>query len=350
MRKVYCREAYTLCGILLCSAPVMVTQAAVPIMEKDAPSYDYHSDPLTPSVATTTPPRERAPDLFGETTGPLPFFGKELRDRGYDLPDPYGIGYNHMNIHQNIKVKSIDFSNLKIPSLFPGMSPIPVDNMFNILVGHTREKSKTDTARLDTWLFPFMNVYGIVGHTKGRSVSSVSACITDAGCPPELKDLDFTLKFKGTTWGGGTTLAYGYHDWFGTMDFNYTETHFDILDGNISAFTFTPRVGYRFTVPGVERFSIPVTHASLWVGTMYQDVDQDFRGNISDLHMPTQLSSLVNFVNADDKGRFRVKQHLKSPWNILVGGQYELTRNFNITSEVGFSNRNSFMVGGEFRF
>jgi len=348
MRKIDCMEASTLCGVLLCTLSITAAQASVPNAIKDPTSFDYQSDPLSPSVSFQKK-EERSPDLFGETTGPLPFFGKEIRERGYDLPDPYGIGYNHMDIHQNINVKSINFSNLKLPGLLPGMGPIPVDNMFNILVGHTREKSKTDTARFDTWLFPFMNVYGIVGHTKGRSVSNISACI-QGYCPGQLKDLNFTLKFKGTTWGGGTTLAYGYHDWFGTMDFNYTVTHFDVLDGNISAFTYTPRVGYRFTIPGIERLSLPATHASLWVGTMYQNVDQDFRGNISDLHMPAQLTSLVNMVNTDKEGRFRVKQHLKSPWNILVGGQYELTRNFNLTSEVGFSNRNSFMVGGEFRF
>lgn len=348
MKKNYCREAYTLCGILLCLSPLEIALAAVPNAIKESPSYDYHSDPLNPSL-TPNNASEKSPDLFGETTGPLPFFGEEVRKRGYELPDPYGIGYTHMDIHQNIKVKSINFTGLKLPGLFPGMQPIPVDNMFNIVVGHTREKSKTDTARLDTWLFPFMNIYGIVGHTRGRSVSNISACV-QGYCMPGLKDLNFTLKFKGTTWGGGTTLAYGYHDWFGTMDFNYTETHFDVLDGNISAFTFTPRVGYRFTIPGIQRFSIPTSHASLWVGTMYQNVDQNFRGNISDLHMPVELSSLVNMVNSDKQGRFRVKQHLKSPWNVLIGGQYELTRNFNITTEVGFADRNSVMVGGEFRF
>jgi len=59
---------------------------------------------------------------------------------------------------------------------------------------------------------------------------------------------------------------------------------------------------------------------------------------------------MVKFVNRDDQGRFRVKQHLQSPWNILVGGQYEITRNFNITAEAGFEKRNSVMLGGEFRF
>nr|WP_244636299.1 hypothetical protein [Erwinia persicina] len=348
MKKQPNTKANIIAGFLLCSAPLVPAFAGVPnAMIPD--SLDYHED-TDPLMVLDDQKPQRSPDLFGETTGPLPFFGKEIRRRGYDLPDPYGIGFNYMNMRQNIKVNSINFSNLKIPSLFPGMAPIPIGNdLFNINVGHTRERSKTENARLDTWLFPFMNVYGIIGHTKGSSVSDVSVCAVGA-CPPQLKNLNFTLKFKGTTYGGGTTLAYGYHNWFGTLDFNYTRTDFDILDGSTSAFTFTPRVGYRFTVPGFERFSIPVSHASVWVGSMYQDVSQDFRGSLGNLNMPQNLVQLVNFVNKDDQGRFRVKQHLQSPWNILVGGQYEITRNFNVITEVGFEKRNSVMVGGEFRF
>jgi len=341
------KKANMLIGVLLSSAPVSMVFAAVPNAEKHPLALDYRHAPDSSALGQEPEPA-RAPDLFGKTTGPLPFFGEEIRQRGYDLPDPYGIGYNYMDMHQNIKVNSINFSGLKIPGLLPGMKPTPLDNMFNIKVGHTREKSQTHTARLDTWLFPFMNIYGIVGHTKGSSVSQIDTVA--AGKKVLFKDLGFKLKFKGTTYGAGTTLAYGYHDWFGTLDFNYTRTDFDILDGNTHAFTFTPRVGYRFTVPGSDRFNIPQSHASLWVGTMYQDVSQDFRGNISNLNMPAKLAGLVKFVNRDDQGRFRVKQHLQSPWNILVGGQYEITRNFNITAEAGFEKRNSVMLGGEFRF
>ena len=335
------KKAHMLIGLLLSSAPVSMVFATVPNAEKHPLALDYRHAPDS-SPLSQEPQPARAPDLFGPTTGPLPLFGDAIRKRGYELPDPYGIGYNYMNMRQNISVSSINFSGL---SLFG--TPLPGE-MFNINVGHTREKSQTHTARLDTWLFPFMNIYGIVGHTKGSSVSRINS-VSSAG-ETLYKDLDFTLKFKGTTYGAGTTLAYGYHDWFGTLDFNYTRTDFDILDGNTHAFTFTPRVGYRFTVPGFDRFSLPQSHASLWLGTMYQDVTQDFRGNIGNLHMPAELAGLVNFVNADNNGRFRVKQHLQSPWNILVGGQYELTRNFNIIAEAGFEKRNSMMLGGEFRF
>ena len=52
----------------------------------------------------------------------------------------------------------------------------------------------------------------------------------------------------------------------------------------------------------------------------------------------------------DNNGRFDVKQHLQSPWNVLVGAQYEITRNFNVTTEIGFAERNSFFMAGEYRF
>ncbi|WP_455821022.1 hypothetical protein [Pseudomonas cerasi] len=334
-------------GAFFCVTPVTNALADVPNAKPAPLSLDYHSD-NGGSKTSKEAPAPASPDLFGPTTGPLPFFGEEIRKRGYELPDPYGIAYNHMNMRQNIRVDSIQFTGL---SLF-GFIPIDSD-AFKINVGHTRERSLTDTARLDTWLFPFLNVYGIIGHTKGSSVSNVSVDVSDVepgSGEDSLKNIDFTLKFKGTTYGAGTTLAYGYHNWFGSLDFNYTRTNFDILDGSTTAYTFTPRIGYRFTVPGSAKYSIPVSHASLWVGSMYQDVSQDFGGNLSNLHMPANLVDLVNLVNQDKQGHFRVKQHLQSPWNVLVGGQYELTRNFNVITEVGFEKRNSIMVGGEFRF
>lgn len=53
----------------------------------------------------------------------------------------------------------------------------------------------------------------------------------------------------------------------------------------------------------------------------------------------------------DDPGmKFDVEQHLAHKWSNLVGARLEVTRNFNIISEVGFNNRNSFFISGEFRF
>lgn len=99
-------------------------------------------------------------------------------------------------------------------------------------------------------------------------------------------------------------------------------------------------------MPGISGPS----HLNLWVGSMYQDVQQEFKGSLGDLSMPAALQPLIEIANQRGEGRFRVKQHLQSPWNVLVGAQYEITRNFNVMTEVGFSERNSAMVSAEYRF
>ena len=204
--------------------------------------------------------------------------------------------------------------------------PIAPD-MFKIDVRSTRQRSHTETLRLDAWVFPFMNVYGVVGHTKGRSISKVDVGSKNPFVNSFIKGLgdmdgiDFVLKFKGTTYGLGTTFAGGVGNWFGLVDLNYTRTKLNIIDGNIKAFTLAPRVGYRFTLPAVDAIKLPQSKFSLWVGTMYQNVDQNFHGKLSKLSFSPKLQSLINFVNKGD-GTFNVKQKMESHgtcWRVSVG-------------------------------
>ncbi|AVJ19957.1 hypothetical protein ACWA06_17055 [Serratia rhizosphaerae] len=322
------------------------------------PAFSQGALPAASQQDVTPPTQPVTPQLQSQSQHHmLPFWGDEARARGYDLPETFGIGINHMNMRQNIEVSSIAFSGLGWDTFqMPG-------DLFNIKAENSREKSKTETMRLDAWVLPFLNVYGIVGHTRGSSHSIVSvdadpsqytnlmdriiaSAVHQMNKSGQLKDLDFNLDFKGTTYGAGFTLAGGYENWFATLDTNYTRTDFNILDGQISALTVTPRVGYRFQMPGISGTS----HLNLWVGSMYQDVQQEFKGSLGDLNMPAALQPLIAIANQRGEGRFRVKQHLQSPWNVLVGAQYEITRNFNVMTEIGFSERNSAMVSAEYRF
>lgn len=334
--------------LMMSSCSVFQTWAATDSDSTLTPLYGYQDD----SQATPLPakPAAAAPE---ESHSVLPFLGDEARKRGYELPLPFGLNINYMNIRQNIDVDSINFNGLSLK----GHS---LDNAFKINVGNTRERSKTETVKLDAWLLPFMNVYGLVGYTDGHSVSQIGVDVLGPHghsiplAPKyknQLQNLAFQLDFKGTTYGVGTTLVGGIGNWFTAFDANYTQTRFDILDGSIDAFTISPRIGYRFNTPGNDTLHLPSGKLNLWVGTMYQDVQQEFKGSLSDLTMPSAaLQDMVNLANKDNKGRFDVKQHLSSPWNVLVGAQYELTRNFNVTTEIGFADRNSFFVAGEYRF
>lgn len=331
------------------STQALIDQAATPVLM----GSDAHATTTSSAPVAAEPEKE---------SSILPIWGDEARARGYDLPLPFGVSVSHMNIRQNINVDSINFNGLGWDSY-----QLP-SSLFDIKVDKTRQKSKTDTLKLDMWLLPFMNVYGIVGHTKGSSLSKVSVNSDPSKYPMysmdwiiakavqgmhdrgQLQDLDFKLKFKGTTYGAGTTFVGGYEDWFAMVDMNYTQTRFDILDGSIDAFTLSPRVGYRFTIPAIDALHMAPSKLNVWVGSMYQDVQQEFKGSLSDLNMPSNLAGLMNIADPDGKGRFDVKQHLQSPWNVLVGAQYEITRNFNVLTEIGFAERNSFFVSGEYRF
>ena len=273
----------------------------------------------------------------------LPIWGDEARARGYDLPEPFGVGYSYMNLRQDIVVDSIGFIMPKNPETAKALS---------IDAGHTREKSESHTLRIDSWVFPFLNVYGLYGHTKGTSRTKLNGGTFDLGFAKlPLKFLEgqpFDLDFKGKTYGAGFTLAGGYNNFFTTFDLNYSKTNLDILDGDIKALVISPRIGYEFTfdplIAGQGN-----TKVQIWTGAMYQDITQRFQGNVNNLNLPADFQDFVNAL--DDPGmKFDVKQHLAHKWNNTVGARVELTRNFNVLTEVGFNNRNSFFISGEFRF
>ncbi|MCE9840118.1 hypothetical protein LZ636_10520 [Proteus terrae] len=274
----------------------------------------------------------------------LPIWGDEARARGYDIPEPFGASYSYMNLRQDIIVDKIGFDASKW---------LEMSDVVKVDVGHTREKSETHMLKLDSWVFPFMNVYGLYGYTKGTSKTVLNDVSMDFGFPMSLaKDEIFELDFKGKTYGAGFTLAGGYNQFFGTFDLNYTKTNLDILDGDIKALVISPRVGYEFVfsplISGQGN-----TKLQVWTGAMYQDITQRFRGDVSKLHLPGKLNDMMNnpdFLEGIGNVKFDVEQHLAHKWNQTVGARLEVTRNFNVITELGFNNRNSFFVSGEFRF
>lgn len=284
----------------------------------------------------------------------LPIWGDEARARGYDLPEPFGVGYNYMNLRQDIVVDKIGFIMPTKIVVGEGLFKASVEGI-NIDAGHTREKTETHMLKLDSWVFPFMNVYGLYRKTKGKSDTTLAGGSVDVKMFGKIHNINldskiegqpFKLDFEGKTYGAGVTFAGAYEQFFGTVDVNYTKTNLDILDGDIKALVVSPRVGYEFVfsplIAGQGN-----TKLQVWTGAMYQDITQRFKGDISGLNLSLP-GGMENMIPGDMK--FDVEQHLAHKWSNLVGARLEVTRNFNIISEVGFNNRNSFFISGEFRF
>ncbi|MDO6684615.1 MULTISPECIES: virulence protein [unclassified Agarivorans] len=267
------------------------------------------------SVLEPTPEAEQYDAYF-------PIWAQEAIDLGHKLPKPYGFSINYMSMSQPLIVDSVAFS---------GLGDV-IDNLVGVDGSHAIQESETLTLRGDVWVLPFLNVYGLLGQTKGSSVANVQVNLAGNPIGPAF---DFNLEFSGITYGAGTTLVGGIDNWFALLDVNYTNTDLDILDGEISTIVVTPRVGYRWETGGRD--------IQVWGGAMYQNVEQTFSGNLDDIgiNLPPPLPS---------GGKFTVTQHLEERWNALIGGQMSLTEHVDALLEVGFGKRSSFMLGLGYRF
>ncbi|MEC4727425.1 virulence protein [Shewanella sp. D64] len=260
----------------------------------------------------------------------FPIWAQEAIDLGHELPKPYGFSLNYMNMDQPLVVDSVSFSGLGT-----------LDEMLSIKGSEAVQDSETLTLRGDVWVLPFLNLYGVIGHTKGSSVANVQLeadwssllppwMCTVNPCNATSDPFGFVLDFKGTTYGVGGTIVGGIGNWFALLDVNYTNTNLNILDGEISSIVVSPRAGYRTSY---NKHDIQI-----WIGTMYQNVEQTFSGNMRDIGFPL------------GDAKFEVNQHLEDKWNGLLGSQVGLTKNIDLLVEFGIGTRSSFMMSLGYRF
>lgn len=255
----------------------------------------------------------------------LPIWKEEAEARGYQLPKAFGLNLSYMSMEQGINVDSIALSNIDIKH---------VDLDLNMDAEPGIQKTDVVTLRADVWLFPFLNVYGLIGKLEGYSSTAVNVSgEAKIGkffkIPINTRIDNFELDLEGDLKGAGIVLAGGYKQWFALVDANYTQTSLTVIDGSIDSYVVSPRLGYDFTKNG--------TALRVWVGAMYQNVEQELSGELRDLNIPLD-------------GRFDVKQRLVSEWNTLAGFQYGINRSWNIVGEMGFGERESAFLSLERRF
>ncbi|GMQ46050.1 TonB-dependent receptor [Vibrio sp. 10N] len=259
----------------------------------------------------------------------LPLFKKEAEERGYTLPEAFGLSLGYMNVSQGINVDSIKLSGF---DSFLG----PIINNLDIATKGGYQESEVLTLKADVWVLPFLNFYAIGGKLNGFSETT----ITDVklGSTTLLSELavPFRLDLDGYTYGAGTVIAGGYESVFALVDASYTKTSLTVINGEIDSIVVSPRIGYDFS----RNTDWPIR---AWIGAQYQNIEQTLTGNVRDL--PITLPSWIG-----DNGTFTVNQSLANNWNSLVGAQYEFTPNWVLISELGFGQRKSFFVTLDARF
>ena len=273
-------------------------------------------------------PREKAKPI----TEIVPFFGKSVREKGFDLPLPFGLNLIYTNMRQHAAV-----SDLRI-----GKNETPITD---ITIPDPFSKDHNVTLRGDMWLFPFMNIYGLVGYTNGRAevdvdITGLTVTIPNPFDPKNpivlpIPDIQIkeSIEYNGITTGGGTTLAAGYRYIFGTVDMNYTWTNLNLADNTIQTFTVAPRAGILVTTKEAG-------NGSVYLGGMYLNYEQTLSG----------VADLTETIPALGMLPYKLRLNGRNPWNALAGGTWDLHDRWSIQGEVGFVKRKHFQFSGMFRF
>ena len=236
-------------------------------------------------------------DAAAETSAFLPLGRSWVSDKE-TLPRPCGIGIDYY--YQRM---AYDVSRLSFNPTTPAQLPF-VAAMGDITPGNVRSRVNEVNAKLDIWILPFLNLFGIIGYVEENTKVNV----------PQLGG-DVEVDDNGYIGGGGATFAYGIKHVWATVTIAGTYAGMSNEDAWIRAFVLSPRIGYKFNTPWSG------TGANIWIGTMYQNTNEEHKGRIN--------------LQGIGPMSYDVKLEGKEPWNLLAGVNADLWGRVGVEIEAG---------------
>jgi hypothetical protein len=324
----------------------------------------------------------------------LPIWGEKATKRGFNLP--YSAGLSSQYFGQR--------SDVVIENLLVGFNHGPMHDLDGI-VRFNDVKSRSDgiSLRPDVWLFPFLNVYAIMGRSSASTEVNYSLWLPDSsGGEHEVGRFGTKVDFNANTVGFGLTPTVGVGNGWLALDMNFTWTDVPQLDQPAVAFVFDPRMGKAF------RLRNPDENINVWVGAFRLAINTGTSGSIPlgdalpiaqwqasvdqglaevqrrnaeidawwNSLSPAEQADPVNqakynaskaalqraagFLTAADQAvsnaasstvQYSLDKHPADAWNFTVGGQYQLNKNWMFRLEGGFlGSRTHLIAGAQYRF
>jgi hypothetical protein len=325
----------------------------------------------------------------------LPIWGKKVTAMGYDLPYPAGVSVQYFN----------QVSDIVIENLMVGFNN---GTMYNVdeLIRFDKAKATAGgfSVRPDVWVFPFLNVYAILGQTSASTEVGFGLWIPDSNnTSQKVFSAASTVNFNATTFGFGMTPTIGVGGGFLALDMNVAWTDVPQLSRPAMSFVFGPRMGKSFKMKKPQRT------ITVWVGGFRVHLNSETDGSIAlaDVLPPGTLGGRVdegiekvgnaqqqvdawwggltqeeqkNPVNAAKYNRansvleragqvlaaadnavstiesstvqYSMNKRPKDMWNIVVGSQFQLNKHVMLRLEYGgfVGSRTQIMTGLQYRF
>jgi hypothetical protein len=285
----------------------------------------------------------------------MPIMGQKVHELGIKLPFPVGVMFNSLVGTQTLALRdmALGFGRFSDPA-----DPQMIDISDIVVFDDVEAQTSTFNLRVDTWVLPFLNFYGIVGQTRKADIN-VSLI--------QPIPLDVNTEVSGTYIGFGAMTAGAVGPVFFSLDLNRT-------------YNFNPRLDdpAKVTISGLRTGPIfrfknnPDMNITLWAGAMYSHLNGETNGNIPSLELapnapdridelsgnldnwynglsPIEQALYQNLYNRLGNGlsdlkegiedsyiRYAFDKQIEKPWNMLVGAQWQINYRWQIRAEAQF--------------
>jgi hypothetical protein len=203
----------------------------------------------------------------------LPIWGEKTTKLGYNLPYSAGISMQYFG-----QVSDIIIENLMVG--FNGGTMYDLDGL--VRFDRAVATASSVSVRPDVWLFPFLNVYGILGLSKASTDIGFGVWIPDSsGTDKQIFSAGTVVDFNATTFGLGMTPTIGIGGGFLALDLNVAWTDVPQLSRPAMSFVFAPRLGKNF------KLKKPNQTIAVWAGGFRVHLNSKTEGSID-------LSEVVN--------------------------------------------------------
>jgi hypothetical protein len=324
----------------------------------------------------------------------LPIWGEKATQKGFSLPYSAGVSAQYFWQESDLVIE-----NLMVG--FNGGQKFDLDGI--VRFDEAKATASAFTVRPDVWLFPFLNIYGILGKAQASTAVGYSVWVPDStNTDRQIFQAGSTVEFNTTTFGFGLTPTIGVGGGFLALDMNVAWTDVPQLSRPARSFVFGPRFGKNFKLKNESS-------VALWVGGFRVNINSETDGSINlsevlppDLAVDEKIEN--GFVKVDEAqqqvdawwnglsqiemnnpinkakydaanaalekaGQFLVAadnavntiststvqysmdKRPKDPWNFIVGGQYQFNKHWMLRAEAGFlGSRTQYMGGVQYRF
>lgn len=210
------------------------------------------SGPYRGLVGPPAQPEDTTPPTPQQWDRALPFFAQRVVDKGYTLPNPYDIGYSYFDGNQRYQLSSLQVSS--------GSNPLRSADF--VRFDQSKIHNTSHQLQVGAWLFPFMNVYGMVGTVQGGGDIGINFSSLadlerffgiDTGCagrrPRPACSQPIRLptqhaNYSGHAYGAGFTLVGVYRNLFFSLPVTFTVTDITMSDTPVRSINIGPRAGF----------------------------------------------------------------------------------------------------------